>query len=403
MNVDVADRPATYPASISATDGAEVELSIVMPCLNEAETLGGCIESAQRALDENGIRGEVIVADNGSTDGSLEIAARLGVRVVAVAERGYGSALMGGIAAARGRYILMGDADASYEFAHVPRFLEELRRGADLVMGNRFGGGIRPGAMPFLHRYLGNPVLSAVGRLFFGVPCGDFHCGLRAFDRTRILALDLRTTGMEFASEMIVKAGLRGLRIREVPTTLAPDGRTRRPHLRTWRDGWRHLRFLLLYSPRWLFLWPGLALIGAGLATSGWLLPGPRRVGGVVFDVHTLLYAAMAMVIGCQAVFFALFTNVFAMNEQLLPPAPRLEKWLRRPFLELGLAFGMALLAIGVAGATYAFAVWRRKGFGPLDVSQTLRIVIPATTTVTLGLQVMMGSFFLSVLQLRRR
>jgi len=403
MNVELAHRPAIHTAPVSAIDGAEVELSIVMPCLNEAETLGACIEGAQRALEENGIRGEVIIADNGSTDGSREIAARLGARVVGVDERGYGSALMGGIAAARGRYILMGDADASYDFAHVPRFLEALRRGSDLVMGNRFAGGIRPRAMPFLHRYLGNPVLSAVGRLFFRVPCGDFHCGLRAFDRTRILALDLRTTGMEFASEMIVKAGLRGLRIQEVPTTLAPDGRTRRPHLRTWRDGWRHLRFLLLYSPRWLFLWPGLALIGAGLATSGWLLPGARRVGGVVFDVHTLLYATMAMVVGCQAVFFALFTKVFAMNEQLLPPDPRLEKWLRRPFLELGLAFGMTLLAIGVAGATYAFAVWRHKGFGPLEVSHTLRVVIPAMTTVTIGLQVVMGSFFLSILQLRRR
>lgn len=403
MDVEIVDRPAVNPATISATGGEDVELSIVMPCLNEAETLGWCIESAQRAIVENGIRGEVIIADNGSTDGSQEIAARLGARVVEVVERGYGSALMGGIAAARGRYVVMGDADASYDFAHVPRFLEALRRGAELVMGNRFSGGIRRGAMPFLHRYLGNPVLSAFGRLLFGIPCGDFYCGLRAFDRERIVGLDLRTTGMEFASEMVVKAGLHHLRIQEVPTTLAPDGRNRPPHLRTWRDGWRGLRFLLLYSPRWLFLWPGLALIAAGLATSAWLLPGPRPVGHVVFDVHTLLFAAMAVIVGFQAVFFALFTKVFAMHEKLLPPAPRLERWLRRPFLEVGLASGLALLTVGVAGAMYALGIWGREGFGPLNVSQTLRIVIPATTTVTLGLQVMMGSFFLSVLELRRR
>jgi hypothetical protein len=403
MNVDVIDHPAIYPASLPATETEQVELSIVMPCLNEAETLAWCIASAQQALAENGIRGEVLIADNGSTDGSREIAARQGARVVVVGERGYGSALMGGISAARGRFVVMGDADASYEFAHVPRFLEALRNGAELVMGNRFTGGIRRGAMPFLHRYLGSPAISAIGRLLFGVPCGDFNCGLRAFDRQRILSLDLRSMGMEFATEMVVKARLRGLHIQEVPTTLVPDGRTRPPHLRTWRDGWRHLRFLLLYSPRWLFLWPGLALIAAGLATSAWLLPGPHAVGDTVFDVHTLLYAAMAILVGFQSVVFALFTKIFATHEKLLPPDPRLERWLRRPLLEVGLACGTALLAAGVVGATYAFAVWGRKGFGPLDVSQTLRIVIPATTTVTLGLQVMMGSFFLSVLELRRR
>ena len=381
----------------------EVEISIVMPCLNEAETLGRCIERAQRALDEHAIRGEVLIADNGSTDGSQEIAARLGARVVTVAERGYGAALMGGIAAARGRYVAMGDADESYDFGDVPRFLERLRAGAELVIGNRFAGGIRPGAMPFLHRYLGNPVLSAVGRLFFKVPCRDFHCGLRAFDRAALLRLDLHTTGMEFASEMIVKAGLRGLAIAEVPTSLSPDGRTRPPHLRTWRDGWRHLRFLLLYSPRWLFLWPGSLLLAAGLLGTAWLLPGPRHVGGVEFDVHTLLYCAMAMIVGFQAVFFALFTKVFAMNEKLLPPHPTLERWLRRPVLEIGLGLGLLLLSIGVIAAAQAFASWRTLGFGPLEPSRTLRVVIPAVTAVTLGLQVMMGSFFLSVLGLRRR
>jgi glycosyltransferase involved in cell wall biosynthesis len=402
MTTEILD-PAHALAGVAEASLGEVEISIVMPCLNEAETLGRCIERAQRALDEHGVRGEILIADNGSTDGSQEIATRLGARVVTVAERGYGSALMGGIAAARGRYVAMGDADDSYDFGDVPRFLEHLRGGAELVIGNRFAGGIRPGAMPFLHRYLGNPVLSAVGRLFFKVPCGDFHCGLRAFDRAAILRLDLHTTGMEFASEMIVKAGLRGLTIGEAPTSLAPDGRSRRPHLRTWRDGWRHLRFLLLYSPRWLFLWPGSLLIAAGVAGSAWLLPGPRRVGGVEFDVHSLLYAAMATIVGFQAVFFALFTKVFAMNEKLLPPHPTLERWLRRPVLEMGLALGLLLLSIGIIGATYAFALWRKLGFGPLDPSLTLRVVIPAVTAVTLGLQVMMGSFFLSVLGLRRR
>jgi hypothetical protein len=310
---------------------------------------------------------------------------------------------MGGIAAARGRYVAMGDADQSYDFGDVPRFLARLRAGADLVIGNRFAGGIRPGAMPFLHRYLGNPVLSAAGRLFFKVPCRDFHCGLRAFDRAAIVELDLHTTGMEFASEMIVKAGLRGLTIGEVPTSLAPDGRSRRPHLRTWRDGWRHLRFLLLYSPRWLFLWPGASLIATGLVAGACLLAGPRRVGGVEFDVHSLLYAAMATIVGFQAVFFALFTKVFAMNEGLLPPEPKIERWLRRPILEMGLTLGLLLLSVGIAGATYEVVAWKNLGFGPLNPSRTLRVVIPAVTAVTLGLQVMMGSFFLSVLGLRRR
>ena len=270
-----------------------------------------------------GFEGEVIVADNGSTDGSRELARAAGARVVPVEAKGYGSALMGGILAARGKYVVMGDADDSYDFSHVPRFLEKLRAGYDLVMGNRFLGGIQPGAMPALHRYLGNPVLSGIGRLFFHSPCGDFHCGLRGFSKEAIERLDLRTTGMEFASEMVVKATLHGLRIGEVPTTLSPDGRSRPPHLRSWRDGWRHLRFLLLYSPRWLFFYPGLThCCSTGLTIILWLLPGPRRVGPVVLDVHTMLGGAALVLIGFQSVAFAVLAKVFAVNSGLMPWTP---------------------------------------------------------------------------------
>ena len=265
-----------------------MELSIVMPCLNEAETLATCIDKARGFLDRHGIAGEIVIADNGSTDGSQEIAVSRGARVVNVPSKGYGSALMGGIAAARGRYVIMGDADDSYDFTDLMPFVERLRAGDELVMGNRFLGGIEPGAMPPLHKYLGNPVLTWIGRLFFGSPSGDFHCGLRGFDRQAILSLDLQTTGMEFASEMVVRATLQGLRIDEVPTTLSKDGRSRPPHLRSWRDGWRHLRFLLMYSPRWLFLYPGLFLMIVGLLAGAWLLPGPRRIGGVELDIQTL-------------------------------------------------------------------------------------------------------------------
>ena len=325
-----------------------VEVSIVMPCLNEAETVVRCVEKSLRAFRENSICGEVIVADNGSTDGSRELARDAGARVVSVEAKGYGSALMGGILAARGKYVIMGDADDSYDFSHVPRFLEKLRAGHDLVMGNRFLGGIQPGAMPTLHRYLGNPVLSGVGRLFFHSPCGDFHCGLRGFSKDAIEKLDLRTTGMEFASEMVVKATLHGLRIGEVPTTLAPDGRSRPPHLRSWRDGWRHLRFLLLYSPRWLFFYPGLTLLISGLSIILWLLPGPRRVGSVVLDVHTMLGGAALILIGFQSVAFAVLAKVFAVNSGLMPWTPgfrRIFDWIT---LETGLIVG-ALLILGGA------------------------------------------------------
>ncbi|MBV9269186.1 MAG: glycosyltransferase family 2 protein, partial [Acidobacteriaceae bacterium] len=290
---------------MALTQTAALDVSIVLPCLNEAETLEACVRQALAAIEASGVAGEVVVADNGSSDGSQGIAIRSGARVVDVPVRGYGAALMAGIEAARGQYVLMADADGSYNFSHLPRFIHALRNGADLVMGNRFRGGIEPGAMPFLHRYLGNPVLSFLGRLFFRAPVGDFHCGIRAFDRTAIRRLHLTTTGMEFASEMVVKASLEGLRIAEVPTTLTPDGRSRPPHLRTWRDGWRHLRFLLLYSPRWLFLYPGILLMLLGIAIAAWLIPGERTVGHVTFGIDTLAYALGCILVGFHACVFA--------------------------------------------------------------------------------------------------
>lgn len=393
-----------YPAPGAPVQAPEtVELSVVMPCLNEAETLETCIRKAQRAMLEAGVAGEVVVADNGSSDGSVEIAERLGARVAHVSARGYGNALMGGIAAARGRFIVMGDADDSYDFGHITRFLEPLRQGADLVMGNRFRGGIQKTAMPPLHRYFGNPALTWLGRLFFQSPVGDFYCGLRGFRKDAYERLGLRTTGMEFATEMIVKATLLKLEIAEVPTTLSPDGRSRPPHLRTWRDGWRTLRFFLLYSPRWLFLYPGLALMIVGGLLGLWLLPAPRSVGGVVFDVHTMLYAATFVLLGFQAIAFAVFTKFFAISEGLLPPDPTLDKLFQYITLEVGLAIGASLAIAGLATSVYAVNAWGSQHFGALDYSHTMRLVIPAALFITLGTQTIFASFFMSVLGLRRR
>jgi glycosyltransferase involved in cell wall biosynthesis len=375
---------------------SECELTVLMPCLNEATTVGECVDAAQGALRALGVDGEVLVADNGSTDGSADVARAHGARVVAVAERGYGAALVAGIAAARGTYIVMGDADLSYDFAESGRYLEKLRAGDDLVMGNRFAGAIEPGAMPALHRYLGNPVLSRLGRLFFGAPVGDFHSGMRGFRRAAIVGLGLRTTGMEFASEMIVRASLARLRIGEVPATLRKDRRPRPPHLRTWRDGWRHLRFLLLYSPRWLFLYPGAVLALIGLAASAVLIPTPR--------VHTLVYAAMLVVVGSQTILFALFTKIFAINEGLLPEDPRLVRVFRVVTLEVGLVLGVVLLLAGLGGSLYALAVWEASSFGELDASAlAMRVVIVSSTSIALGVQVILSSFFFSILGLRRR
>jgi glycosyltransferase involved in cell wall biosynthesis len=389
--------------SVTPKEAELVELSVVMPCLNEAETLESCIRKAQGALLEAKIVGEIIVADNGSSDGSIEIAQRLGAQVVMVPDKGYGNALMGGIAAARGKFIIMGDADGSYDFGHITSFVEELRRGSDLVMGNRFRGSIRDGAMPPLHRYLGNPVLSSVGRVLFQSSVGDFHCGLRAFRKDAYERMGLRTTGMEFASEMVVKATLFKMRIAEVPTTLSPDGRSCRPHLRTWRDGWRHLRFLFLYSPRWLFLYPGLGLMIVGTLLGGWLLTAPRTVAGVTLDVHTLVYAAVFVLLGFQAIAFAVFSKVFAISQGLLPPDPTLEKSFKYITLEVGLVVGALFISLGLSLSVYALGSWQARHFGALDYAKTMRLVIPASLFLTLGAQTVLASFFLSVLRLRRR
>ena len=390
--------------SIHAVDRGEApEVSVVMPCLNEAETLGRCIAKAQRALDEHFLRGEIIVADNGSTDGSQQIALSLGARVVPVAAKGYGNAVRAGIAAACGEYVIFGDSDDSYDFGDVPRFVGMLREGFDLVMGNRFKGGIKPGAMPVLHRYLGNPVLTRIGRLFFGSPVGDFHCGLRGFKKRAIESLDLRTTGMEFASEMVVKATLHRLSIAEVPTTLSRDGRSRPPHLRTWRDGWRHLRFLFIYSPRWLFLYPGALLTAFGLAGMLYLLPEPRTVAGVTFDIHTMLYASMSIILGMQIVSFALFAKVFAIGNGLLPEDGRIDAALKLLSLENGLILGAVLCLFGGAGTVMAVLEWSSASFGPLSPKSMMRITIPSLTLFVAGVQIMFSSFFLSILGLKRR
>jgi glycosyltransferase involved in cell wall biosynthesis len=395
--------PRTTPA---AGDGrsAVPELSVVMPCLNEARTIGTCIRKAQASFERIGIAGEVVVADNGSTDGSQEIAEELGARVVLVQERGYGAALTGGIAAARGRWVIMGDADDSYDFADLEPFVRQLREGYDLVAGNRFMGGIHPGAMPWLHRRLGNPVLSFVGRTLYGTPCGDIYCGIRGFDREKVAALDIRSSGMEFAIEMIVKATMQGLRVTEVPTTLSPDAEGREPHLNTWRDGWRSIRLLLLYSPKWLFLYPGLFSLVVGLLGMAWLIPGNRSIGSVGFDVSTLLYFALAVIVGLQSLYFFLTARWFGITEGLLPDDPRIRRLVERPRrLEWTLLVGMLLVACGLGLSVYALVTWNEAGFGQLNYPDTLRIVIPGATLIACGMQTVLSALFLSVLGLRRR
>ena len=379
-----------------------LELTILMPCLNEAETVETCVVTARRFLADRGIAGEVLVADNGSHDGSPHLAAMSGARVIRVAEKGYGSALQAGIAAARGRYVIMGDADSSYDFSALDAFMERLRAGDSLVMGNRFSGEIMPGAMPALHRYLGNPVLSRVGRLFFKVPCKDFHCGLRGFDRTSILSLDLRSPGMEFASELVVKAQLAGLVISEVPITLHPDGRTRPPHLRSWRDGWRHLRFLLLYSPRWLFLYPGALMVTFGGFLSIALAITPIDFGFIHLGEGALVAAALLTVVGYQAVLFACLTKVHAQAEGLLPRDPRFDRLFRFVRLETGLLAGFAMIVVGLVFAAIAYLTWRDAGWGETQSAGIVRSVVPASLGLVLGVQTVLSSFFLSILGLRR-
>jgi len=383
---------------------ADLDLTILMPCLNEAETLAFCVRQAVQAIKDSGVSGEVVVADNGSTDGSQEIAVAEGARVVNVPVRGYGAALIAGIEAARGKYVMMADADASYHFEHLPRFLPKLNEGYDLVMGNRFSGSIEPGAMPPLHKYLGNPVLSTIGRVFFSIPVRDFHCGLRAFNRDRILGLNLRTTGMEFASEMVVKASLAKLRLTEVPTTLSPDGRSRPPHLRSWRDGWRHLRFLLLYSPRWLFFYPGIATFALGLILSALLLPGPLPIpGGHTLDVDTLTYALGLVLIGAHITVFAVSAKVFGTQEGFLPVNPQFERLFKYITLETGVLFGAFLLLCGAIILGYAFFLWHAAGYGHMSPERMLRLTLPSATCFMLGVEAIFGSFFLSLLGLNRR
>ena len=378
---------------------AELELTILMPCLNEAETLASCIGKARACIERLGLAAEIVVADNGSTDGSQRLARVAGARVVDVPERGYGSALYHGAQAARGRFIIMGDADDSYDFSRLDAFVDRLREGADLVMGNRFLGGVRPGAMPWKNRYLGNPLLSAIGRFFFHSAAGDFHCGLRGITRAAFDRLNLQTTGMEFASEMVIKATLLRLRVVEVPTTLDKDGRNRPPHLRPWRDGWRHLRFMLLYCPRWLFLYPGAAMMALGVAGSAALLAGAAWTAGL----GLLLVSSAAILLGFQSVAFAFCARIYAFNEGLLPEDKPLEAMFNRFTLETGLVAGAALLAIGLTAGVIAAVGWSPSGVGTLTPREALQVAIPAVTAVCLGGQVVLTSFLFSFLGLRRR
>ena len=382
----------------------KIETSIVMPCLNEAETLEVCIKKAFAGLEKAKTTGEVIVADNGSTDGSIEIAERLGARVVRVAAKGYGNALMGGIAAAKGEFVIMGDADDSYDFGEVHKFINHLRSGDDLVMGCRLpigGGSIMPRAMPWKNRWIGNPILSFLGRLFFRCPAHDFHCGLRGFRRVAIEQLELKTTGMEFASEMVIKATLKNLRISEVPITLHKDGRSRPPHLKPWRDGWRHLRFMLLYSPRWLFLIPGLVVFSAGFFSSVALTMQDVYVGRVALSVGSLTLACMSVLVGFQIITFAFYTKIFAISEKLLPKDEKMDRLFRFVNLERGLAVSALVLSIGLYWLVCALWLWKQADFGRLLWEENLRRIVPAASLILLGVQCAFACFFLSVLGLK--
>lgn len=384
----------------------DIELSVVMPCLNEAETLKRCIIKAQQAIQRHGIQAEILIADNGSTDGSPEIARRHGAQVVEIGERGYGAALCGGIIQARGRYVIMGDADDSYDFGDIFRFIEKLRQGYDLVMGCRLpkgGGTILPGAMPLKHRLIGNPILSWVGQLFFASPMTDFHCGLRGFSKAAFLAMDLHTTGMEFASEMVIKATLLNLRMTEIPITLSPDGRSRPPHLRSWRDGWRHLRFMLMYSPRWLFFFPGVLLLTVGALLFGRLMFGPIFIGPIGLESNTLLVAGMTALIGFQMISFYLFAKVFAITEGFLPEDRKIVTFLRFFPLEVGLLVSIVFFSLGLTLMIQAVALWQHTGYGELAARVKLTKIIPAITFLLFSFQLIFSSFFLSLLKLRRK
>ena len=374
-----------------------------MPCLNEAETIARCIEKAQTVIKEQNLQAEIVIGDNGSTDGSQQIANDLGARVVDVPIRGYGAALYHACQAAQGAYIIMGDADDSYNFLELFVFLKKLREGADLVIGNRFKGGIRPGAMPWKNRYIGNPVLSWLGRTLFRIPVGDFHCGMRGFSKAAFKKMDLRTTGMEFASEMVVKAALLELKITEVPTTLSPDGRSRKPHLRPWRDGWRHLRFLLLFSPKWLFLYPGLLLTLFGIGLVSWLYPGPQKIASVEFDIHSMLFGAAFTLIGVQAVCLAGFTRIASVTLGLVPGGKKVDRILSRFSVEHGLGLGLLLTLCGLIGTLQALSDWAKLSFGNIFGSETLRTTIVSVLLLTLGLQFVLNAFYFGILEFRTR
>lgn len=381
----------------------EIELSIIMPCLNEAETLETCIRKAQSYLDHSGVRGEIVVGDNGSTDGSQEIARRCGARVIDIPLRGYGAALYGATQAARGKYCIMGDSDDSYDFTNLDGFLAKLRAGYDLVMGNRFKGGIKPGAMPWKNRYIGNPVLSTIGKTLFRSPMGDFHCGLRGYSKVAFQKMDLRTTGMEYASEIVIKATILGMKVTEVPTTLSPDGRSRPPHLRPYRDGWRHLRFMLLFSPNWLFLYPGLALILLGLFVGGTILHHPVLLGHVRLGLDTMIFCGASIVMGFQAVLFAVLSRRYAMQEGLYPKAASRGFSFWNLSLEWGLFIGFTVLFIGIAIAIYALYTWGQHGFGELVTEHIARLVIPSSIAMSLGFEIILSSFLMSTLALSVR
>ena len=377
------------------------ELTILMPCLNEAETIATCVKKASSYLSKSNIRGEILVADNGSTDGSQEIAQGLGARVVSICERGYGAALIGGIEAAKGRFVVMGDADDSYDFSHLDGFVAKLREGYDLVMGNRFKGGIEPGAMPALHRWLGNPVLSFIGRIFFKAQLGDFHCGLRGFNTGAVRNLRLRSRGMEFASEMVVRCRLARMRIAEVPTTLKKDGRSHPPHLRTWRDGWRHLRFLLIFAPRWLFFYPGLALLILGIAISILLLPGPVYITpNISLDIHTFLVSAVTVLIGMQCISFAVVVRRYAAARGLLPRSKVVERFLVPLTLERVLLVALFIGMLGLGGMIWCVAQWADAGFGPLQYGAMIRVLTVSITGIALALQLAFTAFLSAIIEL---
>lgn len=394
------DSPQPQPADAPARPGS-LELTILMPCLDEAETVATCVRKARAFLERSGTAGEVLVADNGSGDGSPELALAAGARVVHISQRGYGNALLGGIHAARGKFVVMADADDSYDFSQLDLFLDGLRARNEMVIGHRFRGGIRPGAMPALHRYLGNPLLSFAGRLFFSSHIGDFHCGLRGVDRAAALKLGLNSPGMEFASEMIVKATLAGWRIAEVPTTLSPAGRSRPPHLRSWRDGWRHLRFLLMMTPRWLMLYPGLTLIALGSAAQAALYHAPIFVGRVGFDIHTMLYAAGATVLGVQLVLFSILARAVGVLKNILPMSRALARFLRLFTLERGILLGLSLGLAGFGLALYSLGRWAGVELGPLDPPVMMRVAIPSVTLIITGAETVFASFLLSFIDLR--